>query len=63
MIPLEADYSGIFVIIFVILLLPPIVLAAIGFSIRKKYKDAATVFYILAVLYLIVGLGICFGGF
>ncbi|TCP25039.1 hypothetical protein EV195_10470 [Tenacibaculum skagerrakense] len=63
MIPLEADYSGIFVIIFIILLLPPIVLAAIGFLIRKKYKDAATVFYILAVLYLIVGLGICFGGF
>ena len=63
MIPLEADYSGVFVIIFVILLLPSIVLAAIGFAIRKKYKDAATVFYILAVLYLIVGLGICFGGF
>ena len=54
MIPLEADYSGIFVIIFIILLLPPIVLAVIGFLIRKKYKDAATVFYILAVLYLIV---------
>ncbi|CAL2088085.1 conserved hypothetical protein [Tenacibaculum sp. 190524A05c] len=62
MIPLEADYSGIFIIIFVILLVPPLVLAVIGFLLRKKYKEVSVVFYILAVLYLIVGLGLCFGG-
>lgn len=38
---------------------PAILLAIIGLGIRKKYKKASKILFILAVLYVIVGLGIC----
>jgi len=57
------DMSGIVVIVFIVLFLPPILLITIGLLLRKKYKELAVVFYILAVLYLLIGIGLCFGGF
>ncbi len=56
------DLSGLFAIIILIMLGPPLLLVIIGLSIRKKHKDIATVLFILAALYLLVGLGMCFGG-
>lgn len=38
---------------------PAILLAIIGLVIRKKHNKASKVLFILAALYLIVGLGIC----
>jgi uncharacterized membrane protein YhaH (DUF805 family) len=38
---------------------PAILLAIIGLVIRKKHNRASKVLFILAALYLIVGLGIC----
>lgn len=50
-----------------IMLLPPILLAIIGIILQKKNKKrAGKIFYILAGVYLLVGLGICgalMGGF
>ena len=57
------DLSGLVVLIFLILLGPPFVLLIIGLLLKKRNKQAANVFYILAVLYLLVGAGVCFGGF
>ncbi|CAM1342548.1 hypothetical protein [Tenacibaculum amylolyticum] len=62
MIPLEADYSGIVILILAILFGPPLVLIFLGTLLRKKYKNASKIFYILAVVYLLVGAGLCFGG-
>jgi len=45
--------------IIAIMFVPAILLAIIGFGIRKKYKKASKVLFILAILYVIVGLGIC----
>ena len=60
MIALEVgNLDGLFVLIFLIMAGPPIVLSIVGFSIRKSYPDAAKVLYILAGLYLIIGLGLC----
>ncbi|WP_428742616.1 hypothetical protein [Tenacibaculum sp.] len=53
------DLSGLFIIIGFIMFGPPIALAIVGGAIRKKNKTASKVLYILAALYLIVGLGIC----
>lgn len=47
---------------FIILVLfgPPIILTIIGFVLLfREKKKAANVFFILAVLYIIIGLGIC----
>jgi hypothetical protein len=38
---------------------PAIVLAVIGLLVRKKSKKVAKVFFILAVVYVIVSLGVC----
>ncbi len=56
------DLTGIFVLVGLILVGPPILFVIIGTYVRKKYKQAAAVFYILAALYLIIGFGMCFGG-
>ena len=53
------DLSGLFIIIGLIMFGPPILFAIIGAAVRKKSKTASKIFYILAVLYLIIGLGIC----
>ena len=62
---LEPNFNGpgIIILILSILLGPPLVLSLIALALRKNYPKVATVFVLLAVLYLIVGLGMCFGGF
>ena len=62
---LEPNFNGpgIVILIFSILLGPPLVLSLIALALRKNYPKVATAFVLLAVLYLIVGLGMCFGGF
>lgn len=60
MIALEVGNLNGLVAIFVLIMVgPPIVLTIIGLAIRKKHKKAAMVFYIIAALYLLIGLGIC----
>lgn len=46
-------------LVFLMLFGIPILFTIIGFLLRKKYKKVSSVFFILAVLYLIVGLGTC----
>lgn len=46
-------------IAFVLLLLPPMILFREGLSIRKTKPEKAKIWYILAVVYLIIGFGIC----
>lgn len=61
MIALEGniDLSGLVIILVLIMIGPPILLAIIGFSIKKNNSKSAKIFFILATLYLLVGLGIC----
>ena len=49
----------IFILIIAIMFGPPIVLALIGFGVKKNNPNAAKVLFILAAIYLLVGLGIC----
>lgn len=50
---------GILLGIILIMFGPPILFISSGLKERQKNKQRAKVFYILAVVYLIVGLGIC----
>jgi len=45
--------------IFTTLLLIPLILTIIGFSIKKKRAKTAKILFICAVSYLIIGLGFC----
>jgi len=38
---------------------PPILMAIIGFAIKKNSPNGAKVCFIIGALYLIIGLGIC----
>ena len=55
--------EGYEIIIYTILLIlfgPPMVLALIGWLLfRKKNQKAGKIFFILAGVYLVVGLGVC----
>ncbi|WP_408033072.1 hypothetical protein [Tenacibaculum xiamenense] len=53
------DLSGLVIILVALMIVPPIILSGIGIAIRKKYPTGSKVLYILAGLYLLVGLGIC----
>lgn len=60
MIPLEVGGLGGLVVILVLIMIgPPILLALIGLVINKNQPKAAKVLYILASVYLLIGLGIC----
>lgn len=60
MIPLEVGGLGGLVVILVLIMIgPPILLAIIGLLINKNQPKAAKVLYILASVYLLIGLGIC----
>ncbi|GEL10425.1 hypothetical protein SAMN05192550_0536 [Flavobacterium glycines] len=61
MIALEGniDFGGIIVIMIMIMVVPPILLSIIGFAMKKDKPRTAKVFFILAALYLLIGLGIC----
>jgi hypothetical protein len=54
-----AGIGLIFVILFGIMLGPPIILVIIGLQKRKTDKDSAKIFYILAVSWIVIGGGIC----
>ena len=53
------NLDGLFLLIGAIMFAPSIILAIIGFALLKKYKTAAKVSFILAVVYLVFSLGIC----
>ena len=54
------NLDGLIYLILFILFGPPAFLASIGlFLFRSKHKKAGKVFFILAGIYLVVGLGIC----
>ena len=60
MIPLEVGGLGGLVVILVLIMIgPSILLALIGLVINKNQPKAAKVLYILASVYLLIGLGIC----
>lgn len=62
MIALEGgNFDGILILILGIMFGPPLLFAIIGFSIKKQQPKSAKVFFILATVYLIAGLGICGG--
>ncbi len=62
MIALEVgNLGGLVFIIICIMFGPPLLIAIIGFLIRKKHPKASKVLYIIAAIYTIVGLGICKG--
>lgn len=55
---INGGLEGLVYLIFAVMFGPPVLLAIIGIALRK-HKKASKVFYILAAVYLIVGLGIC----
>ncbi|MGO4771452.1 hypothetical protein ACEN2I_07290 [Flavobacterium sp. W22_SRS_FK3] len=62
MIALEVGNLNGLILFFVLIMVgPPILFAIIGLSIKKGNPKAAKVLFVLAVVYLIVGLGICGG--
>ncbi|WP_395076901.1 hypothetical protein [Flavobacterium sp.] len=62
MIALEVgNLGGLVVILILIMVGPPIVLSIIGFAVRSNSPKTAKILFILAALYLLIGLGICGG--
>jgi len=53
------NLNGIIYLILGIMLGPPLLLVLIGLSLKKGQPKAAKIFYILAGIYLVIGLGIC----
>jgi heme O synthase-like polyprenyltransferase len=53
------NLNGLVFLLIAIMLGPAIVLAIIGFAVKKKNKKAAKILFILAVVYVIVSLGVC----
>jgi len=53
------NLNGLVVIFVLIMIGPPVLFTIIGFSIKKHQPKSAKVFFILATVYLIAGLGIC----
>jgi len=56
---IEVNLDGLIWLILGVMVGPAILLAIIGFALRKNYKKASKVFFILAVVYLIISLGVC----
>lgn len=60
MIALEGgNYAGILILILIIMFGPPLLFATIGFFTYKYNRKSGKVLFILAALYLLIGLGIC----
>lgn len=53
------NLDGLIYLIIAIMFGPAILLAIIGFIVRRKNKKAAKVLFILAAVYVIVSLGVC----
>ena len=57
---LEVHFGNeIFFLLFLMLFGIPILFIIIGALLKKKYKVASKVFFILAILYVVIGLGVC----
>lgn len=57
---LEVGNLGGLVAFFIAIMVgPPILMAIIGFAIKKNSPNGAKVCFIIGALYLIIGLGIC----
>lgn len=54
------ELGGIIAFFIAILIGPPIVFLIIGGTLLRKNRDRAKIFFILAVVYLIVAGGICY---
>ena len=55
------NYDAILYLILAIMFGPAILLAIIGFAVKKNNKKAAKVLFILAAVYVIISLGFCGG--
>jgi len=53
------NLDGLVILMVAIMFGPAMVLAIIGALVFKKYRKAAKVLFILAVVYVIISLGIC----
>ena len=53
------NLDGLVAFFVAIMVGPPILMAIIGFAIKKNSPNAAKVCFIIGGLYLIIGLGIC----
>tara|TARA_R110002049_G_scaffold292252_3_gene476678 strand:- start:38558 stop:38761 length:204 start_codon:yes stop_codon:yes gene_type:complete len=55
------NYDALLYLILAIMFGPAILLAIIGFAVKKSNKKAAKVLFILAVVYVLISLGLCGG--
>ncbi|RYJ39463.1 hypothetical protein NU08_1771 [Flavobacterium anhuiense] len=53
------NLNGLVAFFVAIMVGPPILMAIIGFAIKKNNPNAAKVCFIIGALYLLIGLGIC----
>ncbi len=53
------DFTGLVILIILIMIGPSILLTIIGFIVRKKNKKTAKILFIIATVYLIISLGVC----
>ena len=53
------DFTGLIIMIGLVMVGPPVLFAIIGFSVKKKNPKAAKTLFILATVYLIVSFGVC----
>ncbi len=53
------NLDGLVALIVGVMFGPAILLAIIGFAVRKNNRKAAKVLFILAVVYVIISLGVC----
>jgi len=53
------NLDGVVIILIAIMFGPALILALVGLVLYKKNKKAAKVFFILAVIYVLISLGIC----
>ncbi|WP_204344546.1 hypothetical protein [Psychroserpens algicola] len=53
------NFDGFLIMILLIMFGPSILLTIIGALVYKKYRKAAKVLFILAVVYVIISFGIC----
>lgn len=56
---IEGDFTGLFILILAIMFGPALIFTFMGAYFRKKNIKTAKVFFILAVVYLIISFGIC----
>jgi hypothetical protein len=53
------DFSGLLIMILLIMFGPGVLLTIIGIAVYRKNKKAAKVLFIIAIVYTIISLGVC----